>query len=101
MSRAPKRSSGSASAYTRTPSRFAALAFAVARGEVPAASFASRVEARFAEGNVIGAVSLLGAAPGMLLRRVDRAAVRLDPALRQGRTYGHAASGRVLPTPPQ
>ncbi|WP_433342905.1 hypothetical protein [Micromonospora sp. CA-111912] len=69
----------------------AALACAVARGEVPAASLASQVSARFAEGNVIGAVSLLGAAPGMLLRQVDRAAVRLDPAaVRQGRACGHA-----------
>ncbi|WP_405097692.1 hypothetical protein [Micromonospora sp. NBC_01412] len=76
---------------------FAALAFAVARGEVPAASLASRVEAPFAEGNVIGAVSLLGAAPGMLLRQVDRAAFRLAPAaVRQGRACVTQASGRVL-----
>ncbi|WP_222932790.1 hypothetical protein [Nocardia yunnanensis] len=50
----------------------AAAVFAVARGERRAPSFASRLEALLAEGDVAGAAQLLRNAPGLLLRSLDR-----------------------------
>jgi hypothetical protein len=50
----------------------AAEVFAVARGDQAAASFNSRVEAALGAGDVAGAVSLLGSAPGVLFRSLDR-----------------------------
>ncbi|MFB7721830.1 MULTISPECIES: hypothetical protein [unclassified Nocardia] len=49
----------------------AAKVFAVARGELRAPSFASRVERLLAAGDVAGAASVLRSAPGMLFRSVD------------------------------
>jgi hypothetical protein len=46
--------------------------FAVARGDRPAASFSSRVEAAIGGRDLTGAVTLLASAPGLLLRSVDR-----------------------------
>ncbi|NUT96512.1 MAG: hypothetical protein HOY78_31265 [Saccharothrix sp.] len=46
--------------------------FAVARGDKPVKSFAGRVEERFAEKDVVGAVRLLANAPGVLFRSLDR-----------------------------
>lgn len=46
--------------------------FAVARGEKKAQSLAGHVEAAFADGNTYLAISLLGTAPGMLFRNLDR-----------------------------
>lgn len=79
----------------------AAAVFAVARGEKSAPSLASRIEARFAERDRIGAVELMAKAPGILVRNVDRAA-RQMPAGELGvlrEAVADAvphASGRVL-----
>lgn len=80
----------------------AAQVFAVARGEQAAASFSGRVEAALGAGNITGAVSLLGSAPGILFRSLDRLlratgsageqAAVLDAA---GKAVG-AVSGRVV-----
>ncbi|MEC3919715.1 TerD family protein [Nocardia sp. CDC160] len=50
----------------------AAMVFAVARGERRAPSFASRLEALVAAGDIAGAAELLRMAPGLLLRSLDR-----------------------------
>ncbi|MGI8331337.1 hypothetical protein ACRYCC_15340 [Actinomadura scrupuli] len=50
----------------------AAQVFAVARGEQTATSFNGRVEAALNAGRLTGAVSLLGSAPGLLFRSLDR-----------------------------
>ncbi|WUH92520.1 hypothetical protein OG900_22050 [Streptomyces sp. NBC_00433] len=50
----------------------AASVFAVARGELRARSFDSRVEELLAAGDVVGAADVLAAAPGRLLRALDR-----------------------------
>ncbi|MER8186815.1 TerD family protein [Kitasatospora sp. NPDC094015] len=56
--------------YPRWP--HAAEVFAVARGERPAPSFDSRVEALLAAGEVTAAAELLAGAPGRLFRALDR-----------------------------
>jgi hypothetical protein len=56
--------------YPRWP--YAAEVFAVARGELKAPSFDSRVEELLAEGDLLGAVELLKSAPGKLFRALDR-----------------------------
>jgi len=56
--------------YPRWP--HAAEVFAVARGEVKAPSFDSRVEELLAEDDLLGAVELLKSAPGKLFRALDR-----------------------------
>ena len=56
--------------YPRWP--HAAEVFAVARGERKAPSFDGRVEELLAEGDLLGAVKLLKAAPGKLFRALDR-----------------------------
>jgi hypothetical protein len=79
----------------------AGAVFAVARGELEAPSLAGRVDAAFAAGQGARAVELLGSAPGMLLRSVDRCARSLPAGemavLRDAvqRASAHA-SGRVL-----
>lgn len=50
----------------------AALAFAVARGEQPVPSFASRIEAALAGGDFMGGLWLVQSAPGLLFRSLDR-----------------------------
>ncbi|UGT39373.1 hypothetical protein LTV02_25265 [Nocardia yamanashiensis] len=50
----------------------AAAVFEVARGDRHAPSFASRLERLLSTGDVIGAVTLLRAAPGQLFRSLDR-----------------------------
>ncbi|WP_405946369.1 hypothetical protein OG588_06010 [Streptomyces prunicolor] len=56
--------------YPRWP--YAAEVFAVARGEVKAPSFDSRVEELLAENDLLGAVEQLKSAPGKLFRALDR-----------------------------
>ncbi|MCG7524680.1 hypothetical protein MHW47_09545 [Streptomyces sp. OfavH-34-F] len=51
---------------------YAAEVFAVARGEKAARTLGSRVEEALAAGDVPGAAALLTAAPGMLMRALDR-----------------------------
>lgn len=50
----------------------AAAVFSVARGELTAASFSSRLEAALGAQDVPGAVALLSSAPGLLFRSLDR-----------------------------
>ncbi|WP_395107885.1 hypothetical protein [Actinomadura sp. SCN-SB] len=80
----------------------AADVFAVARGEKRAPSFASRVEARLAADDVVGAATLLRSAPGLLFRSLDRL-LRLDPSpavqdavLEAAASVADQVSGRVL-----
>ncbi|WP_411147978.1 TerD family protein [Streptomyces sp. A30] len=56
--------------YPRWP--HAAEVFAVARGELTARSFDSRVEELLGAGDVVAAAALLKSAPGKLLRALDR-----------------------------
>ncbi|MDQ1043316.1 hypothetical protein [Streptomyces sp. V4I2] len=56
--------------YPRWPQ--AAEVFAVARGELTARSFDSRVEELLGAGDVVAAATLLKSAPGKLLRALDR-----------------------------
>ncbi|MEV0473974.1 hypothetical protein [Streptomyces prunicolor] len=56
--------------YPRWP--YAAEVFAVARGELKAPSFDSRVEELLAADDLLGAVELLKSAPGKLFRALDR-----------------------------
>ncbi|MCX4702873.1 hypothetical protein [Streptomyces sp. NBC_01373] len=56
--------------YPRWPQ--AAEVFAVARGELTARSFDSRVEELLGAGDVVAAAALLKSAPGKLLRALDR-----------------------------
>jgi hypothetical protein len=56
--------------YPRWP--HAAEVFAVARGELKAPSFDSRVEELLARNDLLGAVKLLKSAPGKLFRALDR-----------------------------
>jgi hypothetical protein len=56
--------------YPRWP--YAAEVFAVARGELKAPSFDSRVEELLAGNDLLGAVELLKSAPGKLFRALDR-----------------------------
>ncbi|GLY65067.1 hypothetical protein Atai01_16860 [Amycolatopsis taiwanensis] len=53
--------------------------FAVARGDRKARSLAGRVELAFASGDVRRAVKLLSAAPGLLLRQLDRVLRKASP----------------------
>ncbi|MGA8112449.1 MAG: hypothetical protein WCA46_02165 [Actinocatenispora sp.] len=75
--------------------------FAVARGDRTVRSLAGRVELAFRAGDTRRAVDLLGSAPGMLLRQLDRL-LRCDPpadptrVLAAVRAATGAASGRVL-----
>ncbi len=75
--------------------------FAVARGERKASSLAGRVESAFRAGDTDRAVELLGTAPGMLLRQLDRV-LRADPpadptaVVVAVRAAAGRASGRVL-----
>ncbi|WP_141582500.1 TerD family protein [Actinomadura sp. WMMA1423] len=78
----------------------AADVFAVARGEKKAPSFAARVEARLATGDVAGAARVAAGAPGLLFRSLDRL-LRLAPDAQDAvlETAGWAVggvSGRVL-----
>ncbi|MDV9177263.1 hypothetical protein R6V09_44955 [Streptomyces sp. W16] len=73
----------------------AAEVFAVARGELTARSFDSRVEELLGENDVLGAVELLKSAPGRLFRALDRL---LRTALTQEeRDAVVAAAGQVVP----
>lgn len=80
----------------------AASVFAVARGELRAPSFAGRVEALLAAGDLPGAVEVLAAAPGRLLRALDRLLRTCgtdrerDAVLRAVEQAAPRASGRVL-----
>ncbi|NDU72735.1 hypothetical protein GWI34_08845 [Actinomadura sp. DSM 109109] len=78
----------------------AADVFAVARGEKRAPSFAARVEARLASGDVAGAARVAAGAPGMLFRSLDRL-LRLAPGsedavLDAAEAVAGRVSGRVL-----
>lgn len=75
--------------------------FAVARGDKEARSLAGRVELAFAAGDIVRAVELLSAAPGMLLRQLDRALRESEPDQVESVIGAVAAvadrvSGRVL-----
>ena len=79
----------------------AARVFAVARRQEPCATLTSRAEAAFATGDVVGALRVLKAAPGMLLRNLDRAVRVADTGVLPAVTDAAArampgASGRVL-----
>ncbi|MEW1645369.1 hypothetical protein [Streptomyces sp. NPDC091219] len=79
--------------YPRWP--HAAEVFAVARGELKARSFDSRVEELLAGQDVLAAVELLASAPGKLFRALDRL---LRTALTQEeRDAVVAAAERVVP----
>ncbi|WP_433463437.1 hypothetical protein [Spirillospora sp. CA-128828] len=78
----------------------AADVFAVARGEKRAPSFAARIEARLASGDVAGAANVAKSAPGMLFRSLDRL-LRLAPGaedavLDAAGSVAGRVSGRVL-----
>lgn len=75
--------------------------FAVARGDKTALSLAGRVEEVFAGGDVVRAAQLLAAAPGMLLRQVDRLLRTAEPGqvedvLKTVASVADQVSGRVL-----
>jgi hypothetical protein len=72
--------------------------FAVARGDKVVRSFAGRVEERFAEKDVAGAVRLLANAPGALFRSLDRVlrAGGGEDAVRAVESVVGRVSGRVL-----
>ncbi|MEU8799522.1 TerD family protein [Spirillospora sp. NPDC048819] len=78
----------------------AADVFAVARGEKNAPSFASRIEARLASGDVVGAAHVAKGAPGMLFRSLDRllrmAPDAQDAVLDVAESVAGRVSGRVL-----
>ncbi|MFG3437327.1 hypothetical protein ACGF0J_08790 [Nonomuraea sp. NPDC047897] len=77
----------------------AAHVFEVARGERPARSFDSRVEAALSAGRTSDAVELLERAPGALLRRLDhllRAGTDPSGVLDAAERAATVASGRVL-----
>ncbi|MER6568808.1 hypothetical protein ABT288_22145 [Streptomyces sp. NPDC001093] len=80
----------------------AAEVFAVARGEKAARSLDSRVEELFGVGDTIGAAELLKAAPGKLLRSLDRLlrAARTqderDAVVSAAEEAAPGVSGRVL-----
>jgi hypothetical protein len=76
--------------------------FAVARGERTARSLAGRAEVAFAAGDVPAAAAVLTAAPGMLLRSLDRllrnagTPAELDAVLDATARVLESVSGRVL-----
>ncbi|MEU7478962.1 hypothetical protein AB0A63_23455 [Lentzea sp. NPDC042327] len=73
--------------------------FAVARREKVVRSFAGRVELAFQEGDLRTAVGVLGAAPGMLLRQLDRLlryGADQDLVVDAVRAAAPEVSGRVL-----
>ncbi|MEU7530419.1 hypothetical protein AB0A74_32155 [Saccharothrix sp. NPDC042600] len=72
--------------------------FAVARKTKVVRSFAGRVEERFGEGDVPGAVRLLAGAPGVLFRSLDRVlrAGGGEDAVRAVESVVDRVSGRVL-----
>jgi hypothetical protein len=75
--------------------------FAVARGERVVRSFASRVEAAYAGGDVLAVANLLSSAPGVLLRGLDRLLSAAGPGevgavLDTVRAVVPRVSGRVL-----
>ena len=77
----------------------AAEVFAVARGERAAPTLAARAERRFAAGDTRGAALILGEAPGMLFRALDRllrSAGDRSPLLATVRDAAGGVSGRVL-----
>ncbi|MFF3608541.1 hypothetical protein [Streptomyces sp. NPDC002463] len=86
--------------YPRRPS--AAEVFAVARGEKKAPSFDSRVEELLGRGDVAAAAALLTAAPGRLLRALDRLLCaadgpkELDAVLAAFESAVPQVSGRVV-----
>lgn len=85
--------------YPRFPN--ARDVFAVARGEKTAQSTAGRAEAAFAADDVAGAAAILTAAPGMLLRSLDRllrnaSAAERDDVLDAAAKVLGSVSGRVL-----
>ncbi|WP_344940188.1 TerD family protein [Actinomadura miaoliensis] len=86
--------------YPRWP--HAAQVFAVARRERTAPSFAARVEARLAAGDVPGAATLLKGAPGLLFRSLDRllrtasTPAERDAVLEIAETVAGRVSGRVV-----
>lgn len=84
--------------YPRWPR--AADVFAVARGEKRAPTFAARIEARLASGDVAGAANIAKGAPGLLFRSLDRL-LRLAPdapdaVLAAAESVVGRTSGRVL-----
>ncbi|TDC82160.1 TerD family protein [Actinomadura sp. 7K507] len=84
--------------YPRWPG--AADVFAVARGEKDAPSFAARIEARLASGDVAGAANVAKGAPGTLFRSLDRllrtAPGTQDAVLDAAESVAGRVSGRVL-----
>jgi hypothetical protein len=79
----------------------AADVFAVARGDLKAPSIAARAEAAFRAGNPARAARVLSAAPGLLLRSLDRLLRDADYAsqdeiVAQAAVAMKSASGRVL-----
>ncbi|SEP02266.1 hypothetical protein SAMN05216267_107220 [Actinacidiphila rubida] len=80
----------------------AATVFAVARGDVAAATFDSVVEHMLAQGDVAGTLRMLGAAPGRLLRALDRllrgaaSQAERDAVVAAASQAAQGASGRVL-----
>ncbi|GAA4550898.1 TerD family protein [Amycolatopsis samaneae] len=85
--------------YPRFPG--AGAVFAVARGERTARSLAGRAEAAFAAHDVAGAAAVLTAAPGMLLRSLDRLlrqanVAEQDTVLDAAEGVLGSVSGRVL-----
>ncbi|MEV0644839.1 hypothetical protein AB0I28_06210 [Phytomonospora sp. NPDC050363] len=71
--------------------------FAVARGSRTVRTLAARIEDSLSTGDTTGALSLLGRAPGTLLRSVDRLARLGTPGLLDAvRAAAPRASGRVL-----
>jgi hypothetical protein len=80
----------------------AASVFAVARGEAAAPTFDSRVEQLLAQGDVTGALRVLGSAPGRLLRALDRllrgcaAHAEREAVVAAASQAAQGASGRVL-----
>jgi hypothetical protein len=75
--------------------------FAVARGDRTVRSLAGRAELAFAAGDIAGAATVLTAAPGMLVRSLDRLLRQATDAERDGvldalREVVGKVSGRVL-----
>ncbi|MFE5207072.1 hypothetical protein [Streptomyces sp. NPDC056600] len=86
--------------YPRWP--HAAKVFAVARGELEAPTFESRVERLLADGDIAGAAGLLASAPGRLYRALDRLVLAAADEAQREAVLDAAArvapevSGRVL-----
>lgn len=85
--------------YTQFP--HAREVFAVARGDRTVRSLAGRAELAFAGGDITGAAAILAAAPGMLVRSLDRllrnaTAAGQDGVLDALEKVAGSVSGRVL-----